>query len=57
MFKSTRRTQDETRLEMREFDRFMRQLGRAIEEGIQLGVKLAVLILLVIVALAILANS
>ena len=41
---------------MREFDRFMRQLGRAIEEGIELGVRWAALILVVIVALAILTS-
>jgi hypothetical protein len=41
---------------MREFDKFMRQLGRAFEEGIELGVKLFVLVVIVIVAIAVLAS-
>ena len=41
---------------MREFNRFMRQLGRAIEDGIELGIKLFVLVFVVIVALAMFAN-
>lgn len=41
---------------MREFDRFMRQLRRAIEEGIELGVRWAMLVFIVIVALVVLAS-